>query len=177
MNLCRRSEGRSNRAELDVGVDDGSVGGLGLNIIRLARVSWASTTSNTGRGRILVSGVAGVEPEHVDGMVIPERHDEDVALSERSTHLLEAALVLERRLVLEDGLLLVTPSIGDRVAFSTGMGRLRVCDGLAILDVEALDFLQVGAGADELGDNGELLLCVNGHARAVEVLDTLAVAL
>jgi len=62
-------EGGVDGAEADVAVDDG-VGGLaGLDVGGDTRGGLASTTANTGLGGVGVDGVAGVEPEHVGGVL------------------------------------------------------------------------------------------------------------
>lgn len=109
-------------------------------------------------------------------MVVPERHDQDVAASKRGSHLLEATESLEGGGVSEGGLLLLTEGIGDGVASDAGNSRVGVLEHLSVLDVEALDVGERGAGADELGDNGHLLVGVKSGAWAVEVTDTHAVA-
>jgi hypothetical protein len=82
--LCGLLEGRANGSELDVRVDDLRVGAVLLNVLGLTRVDRAGTASDTGRGRVGIGGVSlGVEPQHVDGVVVPEGHDENVAASKR----------------------------------------------------------------------------------------------
>jgi hypothetical protein len=173
--LCGGLEGGANGAELDVREDNSGVGRVLLNILRLARVSSASTTGGTKLGGI--SGVGRVEPEHVDRMVIPQGHNEDVSASKRSSHLVEATKGLEGRSVTKDSLLGIAERLGDGVSGNTLNGGVTVGIGLAVLDVEALDLRELGAGADELGDNSHLLGGIEGHAGAVEVLYTHAVAL
>jgi len=107
----------------------------------------------------------------------PERHDENVAASKRGSHAVESTEGLERRGVAESSLLSITELISDGVAADALDGGVAVLEYNAVLDVEALDVSERGAGADELRDNGHLLAGVESHARAVEVLDTHAVAL
>lgn len=61
---------------------------------------------------------------------------------------------------------------GDGVPCDAWDGGVRVWDYDAVLDVEALDFGQHASGGtirgEELCDDGELGVCVDGHARAVE---------
>jgi hypothetical protein len=175
--LCGGLEGGANGAELDVREDDSRIGRVLLHISRLAGGGSASTTGSTQLRRVSVSGVGGVEPEHVDSIVVPQTHDEDVAARKRSSHSVEAAESLERGGVAEDRLLRVAERLGDGVALDAGDGRIAVGICLAVLDVESLDLREGGAGANELGDNGHLLLGVELHAGAVEVLHTHAVAL
>jgi hypothetical protein len=174
--LCGLSESRADGAELNVGVDDSGARGSGLDIFRLARVDGAGTTGDTRLLRVSVCGVGGVEPEHVDRMVVPEGHDQDVAASKRSTHLVETTNVGEGRSVGKGALLLGAKVVGDGVTGDALDSRVGVLEDGAALDVEALDLRELGAGADELGDNGHLLGAVQSHARAVEVTDTHAVA-
>lgn len=62
------------------------------------------------------------------------------------------------------------------VAGDAGGGGLGVGDEDAVLDVEALDLGQLAAGLDELGDDGEDVVGVDGQAGAVEGGVALAVA-
>jgi hypothetical protein len=174
--LCGLSESRADGTELDVGVDDSGARGSGLNVLGLARVDGAGTTGDTRLLRVSVCGVGGVEPEHVDRMVVPEGHDQDVAASKRSTHLVKTTNGGEGRSVTEDALLLGAEVFGDGVTSNALDSRVGVLKDSAALDVEALDLREAGARADELGDNGHLLGAVQSHARAVEVTDTHAVA-
>jgi hypothetical protein len=169
-------ESRADGAELDVGEDNAGVRAVSLKIRRLARGGRASTTGDTWLAGVSGGGVAGVEPEHVDRVVVPEGHDKDVAASKRRAHTVEATKGSERVVVAESGLLVLAEAVGDRVAGGAGDGGLGVLVHLAVLDVEALDLGQAGAGADELGDDGHLLLGVEGGAGAVKVLRTHAVA-
>lgn len=170
-------EGGANGAELDVGVDDGGVGGVGLDVLGLARVGGASTTANTGGGRVLVGGVGGVEPQHGDRMVIPKGHDKDVSVCKGLSHAGETTTVLEASLVAEDGLLSLAEIVGDGVTGDALVGGVGVLVHLAVLNVESLDLAEGGARADELGDDSHLLGRVEGLAGAVEVSNTHAIAL
>lgn len=175
--LSRSLEGRSNGTELDVGEDDSGVRRVSLNILGLTRISRASTTSDTRRRGILISGERRVEPKHADAVIIPERHDEDVAASKRRTHLVETAELSIVVVVSEVSLLLLAELIGDGVSADLGVGGLGGGVGDAVLDVETLDLGKAGAGAEELGDDGEFLGRVDGHAGAVEIGVTHAVRL
>ena len=66
----------------------------------------------------------------------------------------------------------IAPLLGDRIALNTFSLWLRVCNDLASLDVESLDFRKVRAGADELSNNGERLACIDSLSFSVEVCDT-----
>lgn len=169
-------EGGANGAEPDVGEDDAGVGAVLLEILGLAGGGGAGTAGNSELAWVGIGGVGGVEPQHVDRVVVPERHDEDVAAGERCAHGVEAAELGEGVVVAEGGLLLAAEGVGDGVA---GCGRdlgLGVLVNLAVLHVEALDLAERGAGADELGHDGHFRLGVELHARAVEALVAHAVA-
>lgn len=76
--LCGRLEGGADGAEFDVGVDDGSAWGVLLDLLGDTRVGRAGTTGNTWLLWVGVGRVGGVEPEHVDGVIVPERHNKDL---------------------------------------------------------------------------------------------------
>lgn len=177
LEASRLLEGRANGTELDVREGDLGVRSIGLNILRGTRSNIASTTADTGLGGVLISREGRVEPEHVDCVVVPEGHDEDVALCEGRGHLVETTLLFERVVVAEVRLLLLAELVGDGVSADLGVGGLGGGVDLAVLDPEALDFAEGGAGADELRDDGHLLVGVDGLAGAVEVGDTHAVGL
>ena len=169
-------ESRANGTEPDVGEDDAGVGAVGLEVLRLAGGGRAGTARDSGLAWVGVGGVGGVEPQHVDRVVVPERHDEDVAAGERRAHGVEAAELREGVVVAEGGLLVLAEGVGDGVAGGAGDLGLGVLVHLAVLDVKALDLAERGAGADELGHNGHLRLGVELHAGAEEALVTHAVA-
>lgn len=170
------TKGRVQRAELDVGIDDGSIGVRGLDISRDAGGSLALTTATAEIGvGILVGGVCGVEPEHVGVVVIPQTHDEDHTIGKCLGHVRHSTLVLECVSVPKGCLLSIAELGGDRVTSDTCDSRLAVGYGLAALDIESLDLHGI-AGANELCDDREFLGRVDGLALAVEVLDTHAVA-
>lgn len=163
--------GRADGAELDVGVDDLGVGGVGLNVGGGTRAGGAGTTSNTGSGGISGGGVVRVEPEHVDGVVVPDGQDEDYSASERLSHRGQSTLLLEGVGVTEDALLLSAESLRDGVeGVDAGDVDDRVLDDDVVLDVDAAD-LREGAGVgavsgEELSDGGDLLSGVDGEAGA-----------
>lgn len=71
----------------------------------------------------------------------------------------------------------VAVGFGDGVvACDAGGGGFGVGDEDAVLDVEALDLGERAAGLDELGDDGEDVVGVDGEAGAVEGGVALAVA-
>lgn len=109
-------------------------------------------------------------------MVVPERHDEDVAASKRRAHAVQAAELGEGVVVAEGSLLGLAEVVGQGVTGDARDGGVGVLVHLAVLHVEALDLAEAGAGADELGNDGHLLLGVELLAGAVEVLDAHAVA-
>lgn len=166
------TESRADVAKLDVGVSNRRTGGLGLDNRGRARCGGTSTTSDTGLGRIRSCGVVGVEPQHVDSVVIPEGEDEDHSATHSGTHCGHATLVLEARGIAEGSLCLVTVGASDGVeGVHSGNVDLGVLDDVAILNVETADLAKSAAGGvvagKELGDNGELAAGVNGHALAV----------
>jgi hypothetical protein len=111
---------------------------------------------------------------HVDIVVIPERHDEDHAISEGVAHSLQAALCSKVVGVTEDGLLGLAEVVGDRVAADTSDVRCGLVEDLAALDVLAADLNKITVGSvvrgNELGDYCERLGSVDGLAGAVEGL-------
>ena len=100
-------EGRADGAELDVGVGDGGVGDLSLNISGDTRGGGARTTRDTGLGSISGSGVVGVEPESVGIMIVPDGEGENHSLGEGGVHALQATLGSKVVLVTEEGLIKV----------------------------------------------------------------------
>lgn len=129
----------------------------------------ASTANGTRASSSL--RVGAVEPVHGHSGVIPNGQDEHHVL-ELLAHLGQTALGTKVIGVVEGRLLRRAKVLGDAVARNTGDLGLAVGDGLATLHVEALDLGQgAGGGAvvgDELGDNGEGLGGVEGHAGAVK---------
>lgn len=112
-------------------------------------------------------------------MVVPERENENHAALEGAAHGGEATLALEAVRVAERSLLGIAVSVRDRVVRGeSGDVGLRVLDDDAILDVDAADLDEVSrrrvVGGDELGDDGDLLVGVDGEARAEEALGALA---
>jgi len=168
------SIGRSNGSELDVGVGNGRVGGSGLELSGDTRGGGASSTSNTGvSGRVDISGVAGVEPEQVGLMVIPDGQDEDDTIGESLVDGGESSDCSEAIIVVESGLLGGAEVGGDRVIGGhSGDVDLGVLDDLAVLDVDTADFLEsssVGSvGGQELGDDGHLLGGIEDETGAIE---------
>lgn len=171
---------RANRTELDVRVDDGRVGGVGLNIRGLARVGGAGTTSDTGGRGVLIERVARVEPEHVGCVVVPDGHDQDHTGTHSSAHWAESTLCLKVINVTESDLLVGAELGGDRVVgLHAGNVGLGVCDDLAALDVDTANFAEGTTGGvvagQELGHDSHLLGAVDGLALAEEGLVTHAV--
>jgi len=165
--------GGTNVADLDVRVDDGRVGVGGLDVGGLARGGSTSATSDTGSGGARGGGVRRVEPEHVDGVVVPDGEDEGHSGGETSAHASEAALVLEGSGVAEGRLLVSAVLRGDGVVGGhSGNVDLGVLNDLAVLDVDAADLLEGSRGGtgvgEELSDDGELLGGVDGLSGAVE---------
>ena len=80
------SEGRVDSTELNVRVRNRRAGILALDCGRGTRVRGARTTRST-RSRIAGGcGVGRVEPKHVDGVVVPERHDENHTTAHGGAH-------------------------------------------------------------------------------------------
>jgi hypothetical protein len=149
---------------------------VGLNIRGSTRRCFAASTtrSQVGLG-ILVSGVCGVEPEHVGVVIVPKRHDEYHTLSESLGHVRLSTLVFVGVCVLEGCLLLIAELGCDGVTVDTGNRGSGLRNGLSALDIEALDLHSV-TSANELSNDSELLRGVHSHALAVEILDTHTVA-
>lgn len=169
--------GGADISEADVGEDDLGVGALGLDRGRDTGGGSARSTGNTGGARVGISGVGAVEPEHVDRVVVPDAHDEGHTAIERSSHTGETALALEAVGVAEDGLLLGAEVGADGVGLGdAGNVGLGVLDNNAVLDVQAADLGErTGGGVvggDELGDDGDLGVGVDGLAGSVERLVT-----
>ena len=171
----RAAKSGTDGTELDVGVGDLGVRGVGLNVRGSTGGGRAVATSDTGRGRVRSGRVVGVEPEHVRLVVVPDGHDEDHTRVERLAHGRETAELLKRVGVAERGLLRGAEVGGDRVeCVDAGDVGLRVGDHLAILDVETADLAELaGRGVvrrEELRDDGDLGRGVDGLAGAVELL-------
>lgn len=108
--------------------------------------------------------------------VVPERHNQDHGALQSLAHLRKTALGVEVVGVAEGGLLSRAVLRVDLVAAGAFDGGLGVGDDHAVLHVVSLDGREGAVVAlDELGDDGELLGRVYGHAGAVEIRDTLAV--
>jgi len=161
-------ESRVDGTKLDVRVGDGSTWGLGLDREWVSGGGGAGSTPDTWLGGGGGGWVAGVEPEHVDCVVVPQRHDQNHTLGHRGAHGREASLVLEGRGVAECCLLGVTERWGDGVAGDAWDLRLGVLDGLAVLHVEALDFGELVVLGQELGHDGEGTRGVDCEAGPVE---------
>ena len=170
-----RSESGANGTDLDVAVDDLGVGALSLDVGGNTGGGGASTSSNTRGAGVLGGRIVGVEPEHVDRMVVPDGEGENHATTEGAAHGRHTSELGEVVVVAESGLLFGTELVGDAV----GLGHAAdlgdaVVDDDAVLDVLAADLGELaGVGAvsgDELGDDCHLALGVDLHTRAVESL-------
>lgn len=108
-----------------------------------------------------------VEPEHVDGVIVPDGHDENGVLESLSL-LGETSLGASGVWVTEDSLLVGTELIGDGVTWNTSDLGLWSGPDLASLSPEALDLNKssaVGTSVgQELGDDRNWLGGVNGEA-------------
>lgn len=166
------AESRVERSNPDVGVDDIGTTGLRLDGLRVTRGCSAATTSST-RGTSRVCGVGAVEPEHVDGVVVPQTHHQDHTIPNCSTHVGQTAVFGEGGSLAKGGDLSSTEVGVDDISANSGdLGR-RLGDDNAVLDVVTSD-LGEGTGisavaSDELSHNGEWLGGVNSLAGAVEV--------
>lgn len=163
------TKGGVDGAELDVGVDDGRVGAVLLDISGHTGRGLAFATGDSRNRGVLVGGVGGVEPQHVGRVVIPQRHDQNHTGGKSLGHASMATLLIVRVAVVEHGLLLLAEIGRQRVSGQPFDGRLRVGDDLVVLDVEALD-VHALAGAVELGHDGEFLGCVDRLSLSVEGL-------
>lgn len=164
--------GGVNGTELDVAEGDSSVGLLGLDIAGLARGGGTSTASST--DLVGSNGVGRVEPEHVGGVVIPDREDESHASIEVLTEGSKTTLLGELVGVTGDLLLFLAELVGDLVGLcdsrDVGVGLL---DDLAVLDVDTANGCEGTGGGivvrQKLCHNCDLRLRVNSLARSEKV--------
>jgi hypothetical protein len=159
---------------LDVGVDDVRAGLASFDICRLAAGGRACSSGNTWARS---SGwVVAVEPEHGVGVIIPEGENENHTGLVSCGHGSKASVLVIAVSVVEHSLLFLAVSRGDRVSGDTWDGGLRVGDDNTVLDIEALNLVQVTAGSStvgqELSDDSEDLVSINNHARTIECLIT-----
>lgn len=109
-------------------------------------------------------------------MVVPERKDESHSALEGLAHAFEATARLEAVSVAEQSLLCVAEVIGDGVVSGAEacQVRLRVLNDNSVLNIETADFDEVTSGcvvsSDELRDDGDLLVCIDGETLAEERL-------
>ena len=168
-------KGRANLAILDVRVRDVGIGSASLDIGGRTRGGGTRATGDAGLGGVGASRVVRVEPEHVDGVVVPDGEHKDHAGLEGVAHGREAALGRKGVGVAKLGLLRSAEVVGDGVAGrDVGHVDVGVGNDFAVLDVLAANLLKVarsGAGVgDELGDDGKDFARVDGLADAVERL-------
>lgn len=90
-----RSKGGPDSANLDVAVCDLRIGAVLLNVIRRTRGSGASSTRETGGRRVLVGRVSRVEPEHIDGMVVPDGQRQHHTAADGTAHGVEPTRLLK----------------------------------------------------------------------------------
>ncbi len=112
------TESGSVGAELDVRECDGGAAVVGDHVVGVSGGRWASAAGHTRLRGVLVEREVGVEPEHVRGVVTPERHDEDHAVGQGVTHLLSSALEVIVLVVVEQGLLGDAEFVGDGVVLA-----------------------------------------------------------
>ena len=67
-------------AYADLGKLDTWVWIIPLNVFRLSRVSWAGSAVDARLSWIGIQRVVRVQPEHIDGMVIPQTHHQNHAI-------------------------------------------------------------------------------------------------
>lgn len=81
------------------------------------------------------------------------------------SHRAHASIIYEIVDVAEEILRSGADLVGERVVLrEAGEGGVRVGDGLSVLDVGALDLGEGTAGGDDLGDDGDLGVGVDGLA-------------
>lgn len=162
--------------EADVGEGDLGVGGVGNEVLGMTTVGGARATRNTGNGVGLVKRPVGVEPEHADGEIGPDGHNEDHTVGHLVTHPLHGTLVLVIVDVTKDSLSLAAELISDGIDWVNS----RNLDSWVLVDPATLDPLAADLNkvtivsaimSDELSDDGELLVGVEGEtgARTIEV--------
>jgi len=169
------AEGAADGTVFDVGVCDGCAGVLGFDGCWNTGCGGTSTTGNTWSGSWAGGWVVTVEPQHVDGVIVPERHNKNHTGSEILTHLLKTSESLEFIGVVGCGLLLLTECIADCAGRGdAGHVTESVVDDFTVLHVDSVDGAESTSGrtviSDELSNNGEWLGCVYNLARAVEAL-------
>lgn len=167
-------------APLDVGVGDRGVGNLVFDVGGDTGGDGTLTALDTGVGRGLVKGVGAVEPEHVRRMVVPDRQSENHTLTESISELLESTLPGEVVVIAESSLCSSAEGIGDGVSGDASDVRVRVGEDYTVLLVFPADLNEVAVcgtvPGDELGDDGELCVGVDGLSLSVERDVTHAVA-
>ena len=98
--------------------------------------------------RVLLWWELGIQPGHVRGEVVPDRHRKDQTPCQGLAHGGKAALLLVVVVILKGLLLLIAEAVGDGVTRHVGNRGLGVLNQLAILHIEAADlneFPRVGA--------------------------------
>jgi hypothetical protein len=125
--------------------------------------------SNWGSGRVV-----GVEPEHVNCVVVPQRQNQDHTTTKSTTHSLKSAESNEIGVVTKESLLvsaeLVTNgSVWENLAREVGS---TVGDHDSVLDIESADFNKVTTAGSGIGNklcyNCEGFGSVDRFTRAVE---------
>jgi len=168
------SIGGTDGAELDVGVGDRRVGDRDFDISWDTGGGGACSTGDTRGSWITGNGVAGIEPEEVGRMVIPDGHDEDNTLGEGLVHRGESTFSGKLVIITESGLLGDAEVGGDRVIRGVDSGDvdLGVLDDNVVLDIDTADFLEGSSissiSSQELGNDGDLLGSIDNLAGSVE---------
>lgn len=109
-----------------------------LDIFRFSTVSRASSSGGTWLTSF-VEWEDGVEPKHVDVMVIPDGHDKGHTSSEGFSHILHTSLGFEGVGLVPSGLLVVTGLLGEGVVGLSANGHGWVGNDSTILHVVSLD--------------------------------------
>lgn len=166
------AKSRVERSNPDVGVDDIGATRLRLDGLRVTRGCSAATTSST-RGTGLVCGVGAVEPEHVDGVVVPQTHDQDHTFPNCSTHVGQTAVFGEGGSLVKGGELSSTEVGVDDISADSGDLGTWLGDDNTVLNVVTSDLgegtSRSAVASDKLSHNGEWLGGVDSQAGAVEV--------
>lgn len=113
--------------------------GIGVFVLDIGGntgVGTAGTTGDTWLLGIRVGGVAGIEPEHVRGVIVPDRQHEHHADGHRLANTRQSSMVTKRVLVAERYLSAAAEIGIDRVlGIHSRNVDLGVLDDLAALDV------------------------------------------
>jgi hypothetical protein len=116
---------------------------------------------------LAVSGVSGIQPEHVGIVVIPQGHHKHHTLLESFVHGTHASLLDEIAAILGVGHPVLAELVRDGVVLISVHSVLLVLDGVPVLGIYLLHFFHwavVGTvRSDELRGDGHWLRGVNGE--------------